>query len=347
MRGSRVTRTDAHSPTNLVTESYDYVGSYDRNPPVIVVGPNANGQYFVQPDPDEPRRRRMEALLAASADHRQDGSCDHCGARGLRYIAVLKYRPTGSHIGVGVTCLENRFELATADFQQLRKQAELERKGQRIKKAIAEFCTANPDLAWMRSMPESWVKVGMTEDGAHIDGRRVNYFVLDVSHKLRRYGTISERQADAVRASLAKDAEFAAQRAARDAERAAAEATRPPRQQVPSGRQTVTGLVLAAKSQDSHFGTQYKWLVEDDRGFKVWGSVPTAVLSYTAADGIASYRSIQGLRGLRVSFSAELEPSRTRTDIDDNAAAADPFFGFYKRPTQAKVLAEAVEGSGK
>ena len=65
--------------------------------------------------------------------------------------------------------------------------------------------------------------------------------------------------------------------------------------------------MLTTKWQDSHFGITLKMLVRDDRGFKVWGTVPSSLPNTESGD--------------RVTFIAAVEAS------DD-----DETFGFFKRP---------------
>jgi hypothetical protein len=115
--------------------------------------------------------------------------------------------------------------------------------------------------------------------------------------------------ADAIESYLEapKVAAAAAQRAAEQAELDAAEPC-------PTGRVAITGEILAIKLQESYYGDTWKMLVKDDRGFKVWGSIPS---------------SLHASRGARVTFMAAVEPSR-----DDDK------FGFYKRPTKAVNLDE-------
>jgi len=84
----------------------------------------------------------------------------------------------------------------------------------------------------------------------------------------------------------------------------------------PAGRVVVTGEVLSVKLQDGYYGSTWKMLVKDDRGFKVWGSIPS---------------SLDASRGCRVTFTAAIEPSN-----DDDK------FGFFKRPTKAAILEEAA-----
>jgi len=69
-----------------------------------------------------------------------------------------------------------------------------------------------------------------------------------------------------------------------------------------------------------HAKTTVKALVQDDRGFKVWGTCPAKL-----ADATENH-TYDALRGQRVQFSAQLE-------------VGDDFgFGFFSRPTKAALL---------
>jgi|TARA_R110001583_G_scaffold19829_8_gene77049 hypothetical protein len=81
---------------------------------------------------------------------------------------------------------------------------------------------------------------------------------------------------------------------------------------VTEGRQVINGTVLAMKSQESDWGSVLKMLVQDDRGFRVWGSVPS---------------SLDCSREDQITFTATIQQS------DDDAK-----FGFFKRPTKASVV---------
>jgi len=73
----------------------------------------------------------------------------------------------------------------------------------------------------------------------------------------------------------------------------------------------ITGTVQRTEAKDTDYGVRYVMTVLDDRGFTVWGSIPS------------------GLRvkpGDRVTFTAAVEPSDK------------PDFGFTKRPRKASVL---------
>jgi hypothetical protein len=265
-------RNDIHSPANLVTENYEYVAAFDTQAPGWLMSDWA---------------KEITHKVRVTNDERGMNQCHHCGAR-IRYVAVMEHVPTGDYIAIGETCLENRFEQATATFQALRKAAELDRAKQRIKTAVAEFVAANPDLAFM----------------ADKDHDHSNDFVADVSRKLRQYGELSSRQVEAVRNSIVRDAE----RAAREAAEALV-----PKVPVVEGKGLVTGVVLGTKWVESDFGGSLKMLVQDDRGFKVWGTVPAALKGE--------------VKGQRISFSATVE-----------AKQGEVGFGFFKRPTKAQVL---------
>ena len=81
----------------------------------------------------------------------------------------------------------------------------------------------------------------------------------------------------------------------------------------PEGRVVITGTVLSFKWQGSDYGDVLKMLVQDDRGFRVWGSVPASL--------------DDAERESRISFTATVSQSDRDTK-----------FGFFKRPTKAVVL---------
>ena len=85
----------------------------------------------------------------------------------------------------------------------------------------------------------------------------------------------------------------------------------------PEGRIVITGIVLAFKLQSSQFGDTLKMLVQDDRGFRVWGSVPKSL--------------DDAERENRITFTATV-----------TASDRDAKFGFFKRPTKAAILEEAA-----
>jgi ribosome-binding protein aMBF1 (putative translation factor) len=231
-------RSDVHSPTHLVTEDYEYVGGFDNDLPDF--GGN---------------RARLRQLIAEATTTRYGTGvqCDHCGAH-IRYVGVVRHIPTGDHLAVGEVCLDNRFGRATADFQAMRKAAQLDREKQRLLTASNEFRADHADVDWL-ALDES-------ENG----------FVQDVIRRLRQYGSLSDKQLAAIQTAVVRDAERAV--------RQAAEALIP-KGVVPEGKGLVIeGEVLSTKWQDSDYGGALKMLVgvdTPDGAYKVWGTVPSKI----------------------------------------------------------------------
>lgn len=103
----------------------------------------------------------------------------------------------------------------------------------------------------------------------------------------------------------------------REAERAERDAAHEAGENAPEGRVVITGTVLAFKRQESMYGDVLKMLVQDDRGFRVWGSVPTSL--------------DDAERESRITFTATV-----------TASDRDAKFGFFKRPTKAAIITEAI-----
>ena len=85
---------------------------------------------------------------------------------------------------------------------------------------------------------------------------------------------------------------------------------------VVEGRGVISGTILSLKVVSSQYGETLKMLVKDDRGFKLFGTVPAAI------DDVE--------KGDRVTFTARAEASK-----DDDR------FGFYSRPSKASKEAAA------
>lgn len=137
------------------------------------------------------------------------------------------------------------------------------------------------------------------------DSQRVarNPFASDVLGKLARYGSISDRQAEALLTAL--------QRASQPEETKVAA--------VAGKAQAIRGQVISVKWHDSPFHRHsggYKMTVKVARAegiYLLWGSVPSGL----GADD---------LKGQQVAFVADVEPSDR-----------DASFAFFKRPRKAVV----------
>lgn len=239
-----MTRTDVHSPTNLVTEDYEYAYSYDAHP-------DSMDAMYVQ--------AILNPLLEEGwrfGENPSNGGCYHCGAH-IRYIAVLKHIPTHTLIKVGETCLDNRFALATADFHKLRKQAKLDRERQRIKNGRLEWFAINPD----REIAFAWASDRVAAGDFGYEGMRHNFV-----HKINRYGSTSDKFVSAILRDMVRTKR-------RENEREAEKAELKP---VVEGKGIIIeGEVLSVKWQENAYGGRFVTTVKDDRGFIVWGSRPS------------------------------------------------------------------------
>lgn len=93
-----------------------------------------------------------------------------------------------------------------------------------------------------------------------------------------------------------------------------AKAAAPAPTPVPEGRHVVTGEVVRITERETQWGTQVRMTVADDRGFRVNGTVPRAILPEVEI-------------GARVEFTATLEAAEDREG-----------FGFASRPSKASIL---------
>lgn len=128
----------------------------------------------------------------------------------------------------------------------------------------------------------------------------------DIIRKLKQFGSISRGQIDLALKVQAERAE---------AIEAAANAPEIP--ELIEGRREITGLVLSTKTKESQFGTQFKMLVEEDDGNRVFGTIPRSI------DDVVWDTN----RTVRVSFTAEVTVS-----------GDDEHFGWFRRPTKATAV---------
>jgi hypothetical protein len=278
-------RTDVHSPRNLVTEDYEFLGC-GNFPTAELIGYSP----LIEP--------RAQDLLRDGwgfAENESSGGCYHCGAS-LIYYAILMHMPTKKFIRVGEQCLDNRFDLASAEFHRLRTERRLNRARRTRESRRIEWMARDQD----REIAFAWATYMVDVEGQFgFDGMRHSYV-----HTVNRGEWMpSDKFTRAIMRDMARTERIAAER---EAERLAATP-------VVEGRQQIVGEVLSTKWKENAYGGRLVMTVKDDRGFMVWGSVPSTL------DNLD--------RGDRVSFTATVSVSDT-----------DETFGFFKRPTKAEVL---------
>lgn len=293
-------RTDVHRPTALVTEDYEFF---------------ACGYYGDHGEPGfSPMVTPMGQELLDQGwrfDDVNGGNCDHCGAH-IKYYAIMKHLPSHRLIKIGEICLGNRFERSTAEFQRLRKEAKLDRERQRVIAAAAEWREEHEEIyQFLYDQIE--------------EKNNQNDFLNSVWSALKKYGSLTERQTAAVEKFIARQAEW-------ERKREEEKANEPEPTPVVEGNGEITGRIVSMKWQDSAYGGSMKMLVADDRGFRVWGTVPKAIMAdvehmYRENNEAKTYNDVLRHTAVRVNFKAAVKKS----DRDD-------CFGFFSRPTSASVL---------
>lgn len=264
-------------------------------------------------------------------------TCAHCGAR-FNHGAMYAFDDHEVVI-VGQVCSANTF--GHRDKHSLAQA--------RLAKAYA----AAKERAELEAKRNGWLAEDPTRATLieFLRGRTYDEFFTSLVTGYDRWGTLSEKQEAAARRSMTRTLE-------REAERAT-EVRNP----VIEGRITIEGTVVSVKTQENDFGTRLVMTVKDDRGFLVWGTVPSALEgrwnyedeqeipdSHVCAHGtpivdcprcqhVTTHRRVNEVvwvpgaeRGARVKFTATV----TKSDRDE-------CFGFYKRPAKAELLQAAPE----
>ena len=145
-------------------------------------------------------------------------------------------------------------------------------------------------------------------------------FLGAMSDVMMEWGHLTEKQEAAVRKIMTDRKEREAKRAAeREAERASAA-------DCPEGRVVLTGVIISTDLRENAFGTTWKMLFKSDDGFKLWGTIPTALFGWD--DECRPQVRADDMPGKRVTFTATVTQS-----------ADDEKFGFFKRPTKSEWVA--------
>lgn len=277
-------RTDVHRPSVMDPADYIHVGEADLH--------HEEGSQWIDPPHDQAMGERGTANSNAWA-------CAHCGQGGQRYLSFFLHEPSGEYIWVGQDCAA---KMGLRSRDELKQTLATERRNLAIIRG--QFLTGDPAA---RRAVELATAYAIAKD----EGEELGYFagvLADMGRAFNRDGSLSAKQlefAERCRVGIIEEAEEAQRRAERDA-------ALPDAAPVIEGRIEITGQVLGTKYQESNYGSTLKMLLIDDRGFKLWGTVPRAI------DDVES--------GDRVSFTALVERS------DD-----DECFGFYTRPTKATI----------
>jgi hypothetical protein len=283
-------RIDIHSPANFDPAQYSYLGAIYKGNASSDIAIEMIDAYLSDNELSQEELAELAKNSSFNGNYKQKNTCDHCGAH-FNYGALYRHT-NGDVIVVGWECSAKRFGCnSRLDYDMNRlHNAVAAARGQAKKKEQAEaFLAANRGLQ------------------AVLDG---NHAILaDLKANLYKWGSLTDKQL-ALAAKLDREMKHRA-------ELDAAEENLP-KSPVIEGRIRVSGTILGFKEVEvpkySYYssGTAWKMILRDDRGFKLYGSMPSAV----SMDD----------RGKHVSFNATVQKSK-----DNN------YFGFFKRPVKIEV----------
>jgi hypothetical protein len=291
---SQAGRTDPHAKKNIVPEDYEMITPFYRGTSDDMLAEyESSNSRWEQALEDEPH-------FDGNFENKQ--TCDICGAR-FTYGVAYRHKPTGEIINIGHDCASNSLFPGATSVEHAKKLAAERTKSAKTEAANkiyrAEVLSENPELE----------EAFKTE----------HHIVEDI--RRRFYGSKPQLSPKQIALVL---------KIARE-ERERAE--NPPEPEITSdvitgSKVPIQGKILSTKWQESQYGSTLKMLVRDDRGFKVWGSVPSKVLD--------SVNGSEDLKGRHVSFTAGT------IDVSQD----DSTFGFFKRPTKATLTdGDQEEGS--
>lgn len=247
-------------------------------------------------------REHREAIRPLFSKNRYP-SMGRCDCCGAHLTYVQVYKhKNGDHVKLGETCA-SRVELNDS-------RAELAIT--RLKEAAKNERESAKRTAGRRIHRRDLINLLRSDPELRLAFRyrKDNGFIHDVFSKFIDYGVFSPAQEAALRKSGVSAKKFAKAKIEQQAKLASSDP-------VAEGRYEITGKVISEKWVDGYYGETHKMVVELDDGNRVYGSVPSTIDSVE--------------RGDLVAFAAAVE----RSDKDEH-------FGFYKRPTKARLLTEVA-----
>lgn len=326
-------RTDIHRPAVIEPANYEFVAFE-----YLKTDDDLGAAMFLAAE-----RARTRAHMAATggtySSHAHGGNCHVCGAAAI-YTALFYHKGANVYVRTGLDCAEKlecfggeafRKKVSTAleaTAGKRKAKATLEAAGLSEAWAICEAITKRHAdnnaayAAWRAANPEPECRssgggYGIEEVGAPkpVPTSDAEMTVRDIVSKLVKYGSVSDKALNFVRVLIErinKAPEIAAARAAE------LEAAKPVPTDLHGKRADFRGTVLTVKEPDEYdrFGST-KMLVKHADGWKLWGTVPSSILHDIA-------------RGDEVEFSATIK-------VSDK----DPKFGFWSRPTKARLIKAA------
>lgn len=249
--------------------------------------------------------------------------CPRCSGEGQsshwRATGLVCWRCHGvGHLGSKKVKLYSQEELARLNALRDKRRA----------KAASKAEAKRADEERARLAEAGYMRASILERFGHLEDFFTGYsgsnsFLRDMKARFDEGYDISVNMADAIVIALQRDRSRSDWD---DMVASLAEDAEP----VPAGRQEVTGYILNASWRETRFGTVLKLLVIDERGFKLWMTCPSGLLSGLDESFMESGMNVvnpRKLAKLRIRFTATLSRSPD-----------DSHFGFASRPAKAEIL---------
>jgi hypothetical protein len=196
-----------------------------------------------------------------SGETKKSYRCSCCG-HSIRWASIVEHIPTGTFLPIGRQCAEKMSEFARISAAFNGATVALQQRAESNKREAA-FRASTPGAA----AALDWAKTG------------INRTAKDLADKIRKYGSISEKQAAFLVGLYERDVAY--------------------RQTLTgvlvAGKQTISGVVVSTKVQANAFRSGLettKALIQLTNGCKVWGTAPEGTVA-----------------GASVTFSATVELS--------------------------------------
>lgn len=273
------------------------------------------------------QQERLEEHQAAHAGftvagHKWPGQCDCCGARYL-WGATFHTATTNTYISIGGICADKMRLGSPSAMKTFREQVNTWKiHNERVAKARAYLTTVG-----LIAMLDLFLSKDNSREFPEVTLR-------DMCSKVIGWGNeLSDKQqafAHKLLQQITDRPKMLAEREARDAARQPVPVT--------DKRLTVKGTIISAEYREGGYSSQgfyqpscVKIVVEATEGYKVWGTaageLTDAVLEFSDKSYLGGDEQATLLKGKRVQFDARLTPSDKDTK-----------FGFFKRPTKARIL---------
>lgn len=296
-------RTDIHTPSNINPDDYRFVGAVTRD-----YDDSYGGTCIMQQR--EMIEKHMKMTRGKWSNHEHGGNCHICGAWMIHY-AVFYHEKTNAYIVTGFDCAVKMCMGDTAVFRRVKTEYEAARKYKAGLKKTRGLLTEHGLLEFWESLYNDERRLACyVDDTCPVPKRSLIGTFDDIIQKLIRYGSLSDKQWIFLNTLKTQIENFETD-----------EATRAEKQKhvpdAPKGRHEIKGKVVSIKEQiwDDGYNSSSTWkmLVLADEGYKIWSTIPAAILDDVERD-------------TKIRFNVTLEPS----DKDSK-------FAYGSRPAKAVI----------